>query len=272
MILAYFSGDKSIFENFTNLEHWGSLGGVGNNDVLVVERFDKLGKFADVHVFAGDGAVGVLVDVEGAFGDEDFAIDDVFELGEIDVLGITEIGNNGNFDGVVDLDALLFQFDDLRACELGVFGFDFFSFFDDAKTDGGFAVLCGENADEEIWFYFVFVAGFYTDEVCGDLVSVEADPAIDNLAHRANEGFGSIYGSRGQVAEVAVREVVGDAGGVVHVAVGEQDIIYGDNLVGGLTDVEADVELGDGDDGLFTGDGIADDVEVVDFYMCQIVA
>ena len=69
-----------------------------------------------------------------------------------------------------------------------------------------------------------------------------------------------------------MREVVGDAGGVVHVAVSEQDVVDGDNLVGGLSDVEADVELGDGDDGFLTGDGVADDVEVVDFYMCQIMA
>ena len=55
-------------------------------------------------------------------------------------------------------------------------------------------------------------------------------------------------------------------------AVSEKDVVDGDNLVGGLTDVEANVELGYSNDGLLTGDGIADDVEVVNFYMCQIVA
>ncbi len=104
------------------------------------------------------------------------------------------------------------------------------------------------------------------------MVAVEAYPAIDNLTHRADEGFGGIYGSSGQVAEVSMREVVSDAGGMIHMPVGEQDVVDGDNLIWGLSDIEADVELGDSDDSFLTGYGIADDVEVVDFYMCQIMA
>ena len=60
---------------------------------------------------------------------------------------------------------------------------------------------------------------------------------------------------------MALGEVVGDAGHVVHVAVAEADDVAGECEVGGSADVEADVELGDLDDGFFAGDAIADDVE-----------
>lgn len=58
---------------------------------------------------------------------------------------------------------------------------------------------------------------------------------------------------------------------MVHVAVGEEDMIYRYDLVGGLSYVEADVELGHSDNRFFAGDGVADDVEVVNFNSCQSV-
>jgi len=55
---------------------------------------------------------------------------------------------------------------------------------------------------------------------------------------------------------------------VVHVPVGKQDVVYGNNLVGGFADVEADVQLRYRDDRFFAGDRIADDLQIVYFYAC----
>ncbi len=60
-----------------------------------------------------------------------------------------------------------------------------------------------------------------------------------------------------------MREVICDTCGVVHVAVGQQDVVYRDNLVGGFADVEADVELWYGYYGFLGCDGIADDVHFI---------
>jgi hypothetical protein len=46
-------------------------------------------------------------------------------------------------------------------------------------------------------------------------------------------------------------------------AVSEQDVIYGYNLVGGLADIEADVELRHRDNGFLAGNRIADYVQVI---------
>jgi hypothetical protein len=50
---------------------------MGDDDVPVVKLFYELHELVDVHMSAGVRPVGVLVDVEGALGNEDFAFGDV---------------------------------------------------------------------------------------------------------------------------------------------------------------------------------------------------
>jgi len=54
---------------------------------------------------------------------------------------------------------------------------------------------------------------------------------------------------------------------VVHVPVGEQDVVNRNHLVRRFADIEADVQLRHGDHGLLTRDGVADDIQVFDLYM-----
>lgn len=63
-----------------NLAHRRSLGGVRNDDILVVKLSNQFHKFIDVHMSAGVGPVGVLINIKGAFGYEDFAFGDIIEL------------------------------------------------------------------------------------------------------------------------------------------------------------------------------------------------
>jgi hypothetical protein len=48
-------------------------------------------------------------------------------------------------------------------------------------------------------------------------------------------------------------------------AVGEQDMIDGYDLIGGPADIEADVELRNCDDGFFAGHGITDYFQLMYF-------
>jgi len=171
------------------LAHRRSLRGVSNDDMLIVKLADEADKLGDVHMPAGLGPVAVLVDVEGTFGDEDFAFCDVVELSKIDVLGVAEIRYDGQLEGGIDFDAFIFKLDDLRAGEAEVFGFELFPFFDDSVADRAPAVFGGKDLRKEVGLYSVFVAGFYADEVGGELVSVEASPGLDDVFYGRQEVF-----------------------------------------------------------------------------------
>jgi len=126
----------------------------------------------------------------------------------------------GSSRGIVDLDVLLFQFDDLGAGEPGVLGLDLFACLYHRKADRAPAVLCWEYSGDEVGLYPELVAGFYADEIDGYPVAVEADPGVDYIADGAEKILRGQYGAGGLAAEVSLREVIGDAGGVVHVSVG----------------------------------------------------
>lgn len=176
---------------------------------------------------------------------------------------VAEVSNNRYLKGIIDCNALFFQFDNLRAGKIGKFLFYFFSFFYYGEADGPPAVLCGEYTCDQVRFYLEFVAGLDAYEIGGKLVAVETSPGIDDVLNGREEVFGRENGARGLSAEIAMREVIGDTCGVIHMAVCEQDVIYGYNLVGGLADIEADVELRHSDDGFFAGNRIADYVQVI---------
>ena len=124
-------------------------------------------------------------------------------------------------------------------------------------------MLCGEDAGNEIWFYLEFVARLYANKIGGEFVAVETGPGVEDVFNGREEIFRGENRACGLTAEIAMREVIGDTGGVVHMAVGEQDVIYGYNLVWGLADIEANVELRHRDDGFLAGNRIADYIQVI---------
>jgi len=129
-------------------------------------------------------------------------------------------------------------------------------------------VFCGEGPCEEIGFYLVFIAWFEADEFCGNGLAIEASPGVDDLFYGGQQVGRCEEGAWGLSGEVPLGEVVGEARGVIHVAVREQNVVYGDDLVGGFADVETDIELRNGDDGFFAGDGVADDLQILYLYGC----
>ncbi len=58
---------------------------------------------------------------------------------------------------------------------------------------------------------------------------------------------------------------------MVHVPVGQQDVVDGNELVGRLADVEADIELRHPHHRFLAGNRIAEQVEIVDLNMGQIM-
>ncbi len=124
-------------------------------------------------------------------------------------------------------------------------------------------MLCGKYAGDQIWFYLELVAGLDAYEIGGEFVAVEARPGVDDVLNGWQKIFGGDNGACGLAAEIAMREVIGNTGGVVHMTMGEQNMIYGYNLVGGFADIEADVELRYSNNGLLAGNRIADYIQVI---------
>ena len=113
-----------------------------------------------------------------------------------------------------------------------------------------------------------FVAGLDADEVGRDAIAVEFRPGADNVPHGFQQVFRGQDRPGGHAAEVALGQIVRDSGRVVHMPVREQDVVDRNDLVRGLTDVESNVQLRYGHHGLFTGNGITDDIQIVDGYLC----
>lgn len=152
-----------------------------------------------------------------------------------------------------------------------VLGFKLFSCFDDGKADGASAVFCREDFCDEIGFYLVLVAGFDGDDFSRDFISVEPSPSTDDLFYGRDEIFGGQNCPGRLATEFSVGEVIGDACCVVHVAVCEEDVINWYDLIGGFSYIKADIELRHSDDSFFTGNGVADDIKVINFNFRQPV-
>ena len=69
-------------------------------------------------------------------------------------------------------------------------------------------------------------------------------------------------------AEVAMRKIIRDPRGVVHVSMGQQDMVNRYDLVRTLADVKADIKLGHCNNGLFAGNRIPQHLQIVDLQMC----
>ncbi len=129
-------------------------------------------------------------------------------------------------------------------------------------------MLCWEYPRKKVRLYLVFVAGFYADEVGRYLTAVQVAPCIDYFPHRPQQILRSQYRPRGLAGKISLGKIICDTPGVVHMPVCEQNITYRNNLVGGLADVEADIQLRDCNHGLLTRDRIADDFQIVYLDMC----
>jgi len=239
----------------------GSAGDVGEDDVLVFELWEDLGELLEVGVFADLGALAVCGVEEGALGDEDLGVLDVGVVVDSADGGVAEEGDEGDFGAVLDLDALFAEGGEFDTWSADVFGLEFFADGDEGVAEAGAAVVGFDAADEEVASDGVVLGGEEGDELVGGSLAFDIAPAAEHGVDRLVEFGGDDDGAGFHALEMSLGEVVGKAGHVVHVAVGDADDIAGEGEVGSAADVEADVEFGDLDDGFLAGDGVSDDVD-----------
>ena len=116
------------------------------------------------------------------------------------------------------------------------------------------------------------VARFDADEIGLDPGAVQLAPGLDDLPDRPQQVGRGQDRARRLPAKLPMRQVIRDAGRMVHVAVRQQDMVDGNQLVRGLADVKTDIELRHRDHRLFAADGVPDDVQIVKLYLRQLVA
>lgn len=255
----HFGGADEFFEDGLGAFDAGAAGDVADDDVLAAEVRDDFGEVFGVEVFAGLGFGEVVGVVEGAFRQKRVAVDDVgvFEDGAFG--GVAEIGDEGDFGAAGDFDALFFQVDDVGLGEGEVFVFEFGADGDEGVAEGGLAVVGGEGSDAEIAADLVEVAGHHGEDAVGGGLAFDFSEGLEHVV----DGAGKVHRDeeRGglHALEEALRGEVGEAGDVVHVAVGEAENVGGERPLGGTAGVEADGEFRDLDDGFLAGDGVTED-------------
>jgi len=245
----------------------GAAADVAEENEFIFQLREDGDEVVDVEVLADAGAFAVVGLEEGAFGEEDFGVADAILEESFAHGGVAGVGDEGDVEAVGDFFAGLFHFaEDVAGEILGEeIGAEFFAAVDDEEADGGDGVAGGEGADDEAFAEFVFIAnGEGDDGVFGDF-AFEAGPRVDDVG----EGFGDFWGAQDgagfHALKEALGEVVGDAGGVIDVAVGEEAEVGDEGGPWAFADVEIEVEFGDLEEGFFAGGAVSEDVEVGGF-------
>ncbi len=159
----------------------------------------------------------------------------------------------------------------MRAGQFQVFRLELLALLQDAVTDRARAVLDREDPGKEVRLDLHLVARAHADEVGRDPAAIEGAPRRDDLAHRRDQVRRHCDRAGRHPVEIPLRQVVRESRRVVHVPVREQDVVDRDELVGRLADVEADVELRHAHHRLLPGDGVAEDIQVINLHACQVM-
>src|SRR6185312_4246322 len=153
-----------------------------------------------------------------------------------------------------------FHLGQLGAFDAVVFLLQLLADADQYVPETGAPVVRGDGANAEIPPDFVELARFHGDQFEWRALALDVTPAAQELVDRFFQ-LGRKQNRAGfHPLEIALREVVGQAGQVVHVAVGDADDVAGQGEIRAAADVETDVQLRHLHDRLFAGHAVPDDV------------
>lgn len=158
-------------------------GDVGDNQVLIVQRRQNLEELLDVKMLADFGALAMQGLEKGAFGEEDLGVADFGAVEDGAGGGVAEIGDQGDFGTVLDLDLLLAEGSQFLAGAADVFGLELFADADERIAKAAAAVVGFQGSDEKIPADVVIVAGVHRYKFIGRALSFEVSPG-------AEHGFG----------------------------------------------------------------------------------
>ena len=257
-------GGKDFFEDALVHAHVRAPRRVDDHDLRIGQRRKDAGQVVCVNVPAGAGAVAVLAVEEGTLQQNRAAVAHEVELQKLADGGVAGVGQQRHLDVFLDLHALLLERDKHRAGLADKLGFELVAFFDERVAERAGAVVDVENADEQTAPQFNLFEMFDAVDDAGRGVAFDLGPdgheLLDVLGDRAVDD----NPSAGESDETALGEVVGDPGGVIHVAVGNADVVDGDDLARGPADVEGDVVFRRDDDGFLAGEGETDESDAVE--------
>ena len=218
-------------------------------------------------VSTGDGSRSMLRIEEGTLHQHDLTVLDEVEVKEAAKCGVSREGDQRRFDLLLYGYALLLELDKLRTALAGKLGLEFVAFLDECIAQRSGCVVDVERSNDEpasglcppqeLDVLEVFNAADFS----GRGMPLDLRPDVHESLNGLRERSVNDNPPRCVTDEVPLREVVGDPGCVVHVAVGDAYVVYGDDLSWRAADVETDVELRRGDDRFLAREGESEDTD-----------
>jgi len=212
-----------LVDGVSDVAHVGATGEVGEDDVLGRAGFEELDDVIEVEVLADVGAGAVAGLEEGALGDEDLGVEDVVAFEVLAPGGVAGVAEEGDGELSGDFGAGLLEFLEFFLGQADVFVAELGALLDDDIAHGGDGVVGVEGAEEVgglDWVLLVVVEG---DDLVGGALGLDGDPCFHDVFEGGLEVGVADGGAGAHALEVALGEVVGQGGGMVHMAVGEGD-------------------------------------------------
>jgi hypothetical protein len=235
-----------------------SAGEMDQQEMFIFEDVLEFDEIVPMEVIAGLSPFAMSLFDKGAFQDQYFCFADAVEFEEIAVSGVAAVADEGDFDVISKFRTVFSEFGQFIAGKFEKFGFEFLTDFDDAVAEAGSAVNGFKGSSDQTPADEVFFTRFEADDAVGGSMAFDFAPDIHEAMNGVYEFSGDDDISAVVVEEISLREIIGDTGGVVHMAMSEQDIIDVQDFAGGTSDVETGVQFGDADDTFFACQGIAD--------------
>ncbi|MGO9009394.1 MAG: hypothetical protein ACLQPN_04755, partial [Bryobacteraceae bacterium] len=135
--------------------------------------------------------------------------------------GVAEISDQGDFQAVLDLDAVFAQGGNLGAGEAVVFAFEFFADADEGVAQAGAAVVGLQGTDDKIAADGEIFARTEAHQLVGGSLAFDVAPMTQQRIHGAFQFARQHHGPRLHSLKITLRKVVRQTGQVIHVAVGD---------------------------------------------------
>lgn len=170
------------------------------------------------------------------------------------------IGKKRIVDLHFDRNAIPLKGNQLRTCFAMKFRPEFVPLFDQRKAEGRRCVVDAERADHEVSPNFYIFERFNAIDLSRFRVTLNIAPNIHKPLEMTGKVTMNDNSARWGADKAALREVINGSGGVVHVSVGKTYMIDRYDLVWSAADIEGDVVLRQGDEGLFTSNRESNEV------------
>ncbi len=234
------------------------------NNLRLRHRCQNAGKIVHVNVPARDRPGAMLPIKKSTLDQEHAAPLHKRQIQESADGRVARVGQHRDFVAFINRDALILQPHQFRARFSDEFRFQFVPRLHERETHRSRVMIDRKRPHEQAPTNGNFLEMLHANDLPGRMVALDIRPDV----HEALKGLGQTslddHAARRDSHEPSLRKVIGDSGGVIHVPVGNAEVVQRDDFPRGTPHVEANVELRGGDDGFLAGHGETDQLNSTD--------